>query len=216
MTVYKKLAKARVQLLSAEIKKNGFNKFAEFHYFELEDFIPHIHKIFDEIGLIGVFCFEGNNATLTVHDTDGNGSISFVSPVVPATKVERDGSQKPESIQDLGSKHTYMRRYLWLMAMEITEHDSVDRGEDKDKREDKPEVKPKPEAKPKKEVVKENMELFAQKMADWCASAESLEGLTSLWADNQETIRDIKTANPEMFENMKATFAKRKGELSGN
>ena len=95
MTVYKKLAKARLDLLSVKMEKSGHNKFAGFHYFELGDFIPHIHKIFNEVGLVGVFCFEGNNATLTVHDTDGNGSISFVSPAVPATKVEKDGSQKP-------------------------------------------------------------------------------------------------------------------------
>jgi hypothetical protein len=215
MTVYKKLAKARLDLLLVKMEKSGHNKFADFRYFELGDFIPHVHKIFNDVGLVGVFCFEGNNATLTVHDTDGNGSVSFVSPSVAATKVERDGSQKTESIQDLGAKHTYMRRYLWLMAMEITEHDAVDRG-NQPKVEDQPEeVKQKPEVKLKKEVVKENLELFSQKMIDWCKEAETLEGLTSLWADNQESIRQIKESNAEMFEKMKSTFSQRKGELSG-
>lgn len=206
MTVYKKLAKARVQLLSAEIKKNGFNKFAEFHYFELEDFIPHIHKIFDEIGLIGVFCFEGNNATLTVHDTDGNGSISFVSPVVPATKVERDGSQKPESIQDLGSKHTYMRRYLWLMAMEITEHDAVDAGTGDETKQFKQE---------KEEVTSEgeDRELFVTKMIDWANEAQDRQGLTSLWKSNQSKIDEMKKNAPALFKQLQSKFAEIKSKF---
>lgn len=142
MNVYKKLTQARLKLLTAEMKKSGHNKFAGYHYFELGDFIPSIHKIFDELGLCGVFTFENSSATLTIHDTDGNGSIVFSSPVVSATKVEKDGTQKPESIQDMGGKHTYFRRYLWLMALEITEHDSIDAGDNTDRKTDKPEGKP--------------------------------------------------------------------------
>jgi hypothetical protein len=142
MNVYKKLTQARLKLLTAEMKKSGHNKFAGYHYFELGDFIPSIHKIFDELGLCGVFTFENSSATLTIHDTDGNGSIVFSSPVVSATKVEKDGTQKPESIQDMGGKHTYFRRYLWLMALEITEHDSIDAGDNTDQKTDKPEGKP--------------------------------------------------------------------------
>jgi hypothetical protein len=137
MNVYKKLTQARLKLLSAEMKKSGHNKFAGYNYFELGDFIPHIHKIFDELGLCGIFNFEGSNATLTIHDTDQNGSIVFSSPVVSATKVEKDGTQKPESIQDMGGKHTYFRRYLWLMALEITEHDSIDSNDNTEKKTDK-------------------------------------------------------------------------------
>jgi len=142
MNVYKKLMQARLKLLTTEIKKSGWNDFARYHYFELGDFIPAIHKIFDELGLCGVFTFENSSATLTIHDTDGSGSVVFSSPVVSATKVEKDGTQKPESIQDMGGKHTYFRRYLWLMALEITEHDSIDAGNNADRRQDKPEGKP--------------------------------------------------------------------------
>jgi hypothetical protein len=142
MNVYKKLMQARLKLLTTEIKKSGWNDFARYHYFELGDFIPAIHKIFDELGLCGVFTFENSSATLTIHDTDGSGSVVFSSPVVSATKVEKDGTQKPESIQDMGGKHTYFRRYLWLMALEITEHDSIDAGNNADRKTDKPEGKP--------------------------------------------------------------------------
>jgi hypothetical protein len=34
--------------------------------------------------------------------------------------------EKLQAIQNLGSTHTYMRRYLWLMCMEIVENDAVD------------------------------------------------------------------------------------------
>jgi hypothetical protein len=33
---------------------------------------------------------------------------------------------KGQAIQSLGSTHTYFRRYLWLMCMEITENDVID------------------------------------------------------------------------------------------
>jgi len=206
MTVYKKLSKARLDLLSVKMEKSGHNKFAGFHYFELGDFIPHIHKIFNDVGLVGVFCFEGNNATLTVHDTDGNGSISFVSPVVAATKVEKDGSQKPESIQDLGAKHTYMRRYLWLMAMEITEHDAVDAGADDEPKQFKQE---------KEEVTSEgeDRELFVTKMIDWANEAQDRQGLTSLWKSNQSKIDEMKKNAPALFKQLQGKFAEIKSKF---
>jgi hypothetical protein len=37
----------------------------------------------------------------------------------------------------MGGKHTYFRRYLWLMALEITEHDSIDSNDNTEKKTDK-------------------------------------------------------------------------------
>jgi hypothetical protein len=55
-----------------------------------------------------------------VHETDGDGFITFTSPLVMAENA------KGQAIQSLGSTHTYFRRYLWLMCMEITENDVID------------------------------------------------------------------------------------------
>jgi hypothetical protein len=47
-------------------------------------------------------------------------------------------------IQNLGAVETYQRRYLWMTAMEIVEHDILDSGREKDVKEDPVEVKKDP------------------------------------------------------------------------
>jgi hypothetical protein len=125
MSVYKKLQEARVRLHSTQLNKSGKNNYAGFSYFELADFIPQATKIFNDVGLCGVVSFTHDTACLTVHDADGNGMITFASPLVMAENA------KGQAIQSLGSTHTYYRRYLWLMCMEITENDMVDSVEQK-------------------------------------------------------------------------------------
>ena len=120
MSVYKKLQKSRVMLHETQLNKSGKNKFANFNYFELGDFIPQVTSIFDKVGLCGIVSFTPDTAYLTVHDTDGDGFVTFTSPLVYASV------EKTQPIQNLGSTHTYLRRYLWLMCMEITENDVVD------------------------------------------------------------------------------------------
>lgn len=120
MSVYRKLQAARAEFLLTPIKKSGKNKFAGFEYFELSDFIPAVSKIFDIAGLCGVVRFTDTEASLTIYDADGDGSIVFTSPLVMAENA------KGQAIQSLGSTHTYFRRYLWLLAMDIVEVDLVD------------------------------------------------------------------------------------------
>jgi hypothetical protein len=120
MSVYKKLQEARVILHKTQLNKSGKNKFAGFSYFELADFIPQVTDIFNKVGLCGIVSFTQDIAYLTVHETEGDGFISFTSPLVMAENA------KGQAIQSLGSTHTYYRRYLWLMCMEITENDLID------------------------------------------------------------------------------------------
>jgi hypothetical protein len=120
MSVYKKLQEARVILHKTQLNKSGKNKFAGFNYFELADFIPQVTEIFNKVGLCGVVSFTNDTAYLTVHETEGDGFISFTSPLVMAENA------KGQAIQSLGSTHTYFRRYLWLMCMEIIENDVID------------------------------------------------------------------------------------------
>jgi hypothetical protein len=120
MSVYKKLQEARILLQNTKLNKSGKNKFAGFSYFELSDFIPQVTEIFNKVGLCGVVSFTNDTAYLTVHETEGDGFISFTSPLVMAENA------KGQAIQSLGSTHTYFRRYLWLMCMEITENDLID------------------------------------------------------------------------------------------
>ena len=124
MNVYKKLQQARVKLHNTKLNKSGKNNFAKFNYFELGDFIPQVTAIFNELGLCGVVSFTQTEAYLTVYNVEQKDDfVTFTSPMVFASM------DRVQAIQNLGSTHTYMRRYLWLMCMEIVENDVVDTAE---------------------------------------------------------------------------------------
>ena len=118
--VYAKLQKARIKLQSAAIKKSGHNKFAGYQYFELGDFLPTINEIFNELGLCSVISFDKELATLRIIDTDNGGAITFTSPMADAHL------KGCHPIQNLGAVETYSRRYLYVTALEIVEHDALD------------------------------------------------------------------------------------------
>ncbi len=111
---------ARILLQSAPLKKSGHNKFAGYQYFELGDFIPTINEIFNNLGLCGVVSYDSEIASLTITDTDDNSNIVITSPMAEANL------KGCHPIQNLGAVETYTRRYLWVTAMEIVEHDALD------------------------------------------------------------------------------------------
>ena len=171
MNVYQKLSKARVELLKRPLKKSGFNKYAGFEYFKLEDFLPAVIEIFDQLGLCSFFRIEESYkeqddgvvteypplAKLMIINTDKPGdNVTFSSETATAGM---------KGVQDIGAIHTYMRRYLWLSAMEITEDDAVDEtaGKNKDKGTKESPKKDKGAQKPRKataEQIKRLEQLF--------------------------------------------------------
>jgi hypothetical protein len=118
--VHKKLMQARIMLQNAPLKKSGHNKFAGYSYFELGDFIPTINSIFNEVGLCGVVSYDAEIASLTITDVDDGTNIIITSPMADANL------KGCHPIQNLGAVETYTRRYLWVTAMEIVEHDALD------------------------------------------------------------------------------------------
>ena len=134
MNVYQKLAIARAELGNRPLKKSGFNKFSGFSYFELSDFISEITKIFKDLNLVSVFKIKPNDlgietAYMDIINADNpNDIVSFEASTAEAAV------KGASTIQVLGAKHTYMRRYLWLEAMEIAENDAQD-AQDKSKEE---------------------------------------------------------------------------------
>ena len=120
MSVHKKLMQARIQLQGTKLSKSGKNKFAGSSYFELGDFLPTIQDIFNQIGLCGYISFGTDLATLTITDTDGGGEIAITSPMAEANL------KGAHPIQNLGAVQSYTRRYLWMSALEVVEHDILD------------------------------------------------------------------------------------------
>jgi hypothetical protein len=236
MTVFSKLQKARLTLVQSSLKKSGKNAFAKYEYFELGDFIPRIHEIFNEIGLCGVFTFTDGQAFLTIHDTDKDGaSIVFATPMVMAE------NSKGQAIQNLGSTHTYLRRYLWLMAMEIVEHDTVDAVTDPQEQARLNASKPKPKEATRSmgELTKEedapayekitaksnpdtggakviptepdpNKVLLVDSLIEFGSTCSTLSELTSLWKANQGQIDDLKKNHKPEYNRLQTEFAKLK------
>jgi hypothetical protein len=118
--VYQKLQTARIKLQSMTLKKSGHNKFAGYQYFELGDFLPTINEIFHSLGLCSVVSFDNELATLKIVDVETGGMIRFTSPMAEA---QLKGCHP---IQNLGAVETYQRRYLYVTALEIVEHDALD------------------------------------------------------------------------------------------
>ena len=127
--IYEKLQLARIELQELKLKKSGKNKFANFNYYELADFLPHINKIFGELKLFSKFDLLLEKATLTIIDIENEKSqITFESD---KTEAILKGTT---AIQQLGATHTYLKRYLYLNALEIVENDAVDANIGKDEK----------------------------------------------------------------------------------
>lgn len=126
--VYQKLMMARAKFLESDVQKTGKNMHLSFKYFELEDIVPTAIRIFNEVGLIPIVNFTTDVATMDIVNTETPGEvIQFVAPFNQiAPIVSNAGKQATNEMQALGSSITYMRRYLYMIALDICESDSID------------------------------------------------------------------------------------------
>jgi hypothetical protein len=121
MSIYKKLSDAREHFHALELKKTGHNKFAGYKYFELGDFlIPALH-VLKMYGIVSVISFGKEIATMRLIDIDK--PDDFIEITSPMSSAALKGAHE---IQNLGAVQTYLRRYLWVAALEIVEHDALD------------------------------------------------------------------------------------------
>lgn len=124
MNIYEKLIKARAEFLEAGVQKSGKNYGIGYKYFELKDIVPVATKIFEKLGMVAVTSYFPDSAEMVLYNTEmPDEKIVFYSPLkyAPVTK----GSNE---IQSLGSTQTYLRRYLYMTALDIIEDDTVDSG----------------------------------------------------------------------------------------
>ena len=130
MNVYQKLLKARATFLKSEVTKSGKNMQLAFKYFELDDIVPIATRIFEEIGLISIVSFSEDIARMTITNTDNpEEMVLFTAPFKPLEPiVSNTGKKATNEMQALGSSITYMRRYLYMIALDICEPDEIDSG----------------------------------------------------------------------------------------
>ena len=128
MNIYQKLLKARAMFLEADVKKTGKNMHLSFKYFELEDIVPTATRIFGEVGIVPLVNFTSDVATMNIINTDNpEESVPFVAPFNQiAPIVSNAGKQATNEMMALGSSITYMRRYLYMIALDICESDGID------------------------------------------------------------------------------------------
>jgi len=121
MNIYQKLNAAREAFHSRQLKKSGLNKFAGYSYFELSDFVVPALQIFGQQGLTSVIRFGKEIAEMQIINVDKpDESITITSPMSTAAL------KGCHEVQNLGAVQTYIRRYLWVAALEIVEHDALD------------------------------------------------------------------------------------------
>lgn len=144
-----KLQLARVMLQEEDLKKTGDNKFANFMFFQLEDFIPKVNEIFAKLGLHSEFSItpeviayeetmniNGENkivtkkpiikemATLVITDILKPDDVEIYEMEV--APLERGNNTKQNTYQAAGGRNTYYKRYLYMNALEIVEKDESD------------------------------------------------------------------------------------------
>lgn len=121
MNVYQRLNAARDAFHQTKLKKTGHNKFANYYYFELGDFLIPALQIFKEHGLTGVISFGKETADMRIVNVDKPEEVIVIES--PMSTAALKGCHE---VQNLGAVQTYLRRYLWVAALEIVEHDALD------------------------------------------------------------------------------------------
>lgn len=207
MKVYKKLVAVRSELQAMTLTKSGHNKFAGYKYFELGDFLPSIQMLFNKHGLCDAISFTQDLATMVIYDTDDGSSITFTSPMGSA---QLKGCHE---VQNIGAVETYQRRYLYVTALAIVEHDALDATtgsapvEPKKVAEvKKPDVGTVAEPNPDDAVMIETLITFGE-------TCETMSELTGLWKKNQKAIDSIKVSNKELFNKLQTKFAEYKAKF---
>lgn len=121
LNIFERLQFLRVDIQKANLKQSGFNKFANYKYFDLKDIVPTINILLLKYKLTTHITFTNDIATLTIincHKPDEK--IIFTSPM---RDLEIKGLN---NIQVLGGVETYQRRYLYLIAFDIVESDLIE------------------------------------------------------------------------------------------
>lgn len=118
--VYQRLQVVRDALRSLDIKPTGRNESKDYTFYETADFWPHAVKLFAENGLFTYVSFGVELATLTILVIeDPKQQIQFFA----RTSIFRSlGSP----VQDQAGADTYVKRRLYLTALELIEKDPVD------------------------------------------------------------------------------------------
>lgn len=120
MNIYQKLNHAKMEIANLNLKMGGKNTFANYNYYELEDFLPQLNGICQNVGIVNLVSFTAEIATLTIVDTENPEERIVVTS--PMSTANLKGCHE---VQNLGAVETYIKRYLYQIAFDIVEHDAL-------------------------------------------------------------------------------------------
>lgn len=216
MSVHKKLMQARIKLQGTKLTKSGHNKFAGYKYFELGDFLPAIQEIFNELQLCGTISYMSDYASLTITDIENpSEQIHITSPMSTAAL------KGCHEVQNLGAVQTYIRRYLWVTAMEIVEHDVLDAtlGSSEPAKPKKP-VTPPPTNQPTDKswaisVTSEENWIESVKLAatELLKFAESKDDVLEVFKVNRPIFERLQSEDKAEYDSLMAIFAENKSRF---
>jgi hypothetical protein len=201
MKVLKKLIAVRNELATMPLNKSGHNKFAGYKYFELGDFLPAVQMLFEKHGLCDVISFDQHIAVMNLYDIEEGSFVTFTSPMGSANL------KGCHEVQNIGAVESYQRRYLYTVALAITENDVLDATTGSAP------VEPKPIAKPAPKVDTTSLEALALMMIEFGSTCESIKELSGFWKKNQSEIDLMKEVLPNTYKELQSKFAEFKSKL---
>lgn len=123
MNIYQKLMKARIEFSMMKIQPSGYNGHAGFDYYELADIVPAANKVFSNNGLFLHMTFEDGYCIGHLIEVDTDKEILFK---VPHVHIAEPAKFRMNEVQACGSEITYLRRYCYMLALDITMADEID------------------------------------------------------------------------------------------
>ena len=153
--IYAKLNVVRTEL-SKSLKKGGRNNYSDYDYFQLEDFMPQAIQLCNENGLFTQFWIDKEKVEMPSTKTTQNvindegvvtgtilteqdnfvyveyAHVLVIDVENPENQIEfkketrECAVQAAQPIQNLGSKSTYMKRYMYFDVFEINQNDTVE------------------------------------------------------------------------------------------
>ena len=187
MNVYQRLLAARAKFLEHGVSKSGKHMELRYKYFELDDIVPIAIGIFTEVGLVPLVSFTDEQAVMTMVNTDNpDETIQFSCPMRYPSE-----NKMVNPVQALGSAQTYLRRYLYMIALDICEPDTIEPTTEKDN--NAPAPKAPPATPEQREEVKKELTAPADN-----ATPLQIKGLKAVL----KKLKDADPTNEELIANI--------------
>ena len=153
--IYKRLLACRIDFQKKNIQPSGYNAHGDFEYLELKDIVPTATELFYYYQMMLQVSFVNGNCQGVIWDMSNDPENALLFEI-PHTRISDPAkSRMNNEIMALGAEMTYLRRYMYMIVLDIIVADEIDT----DDKEAPPAVKPAAKAttvkaEPKKSTVK--------------------------------------------------------------